>query len=112
MDNDRPMDGRVPEGETSDLLTELLRTGARQLIAQAVEAELTEFLGQFQGVKSLDGRAAVVRNGYLPEREIRTGVGPVAVKVPRVRDRSGSGIRFHSRCGAPGAWRSCCLGCI
>jgi putative transposase len=97
MDNARPMDGRVPEGETSDLLTELLRTGARQLIAQAVEAELTEFLGQFQGVKSLDGRAAVVRNGYLPEREIQTGVGPVAVKVPRVRDRSGSGIRFHSR---------------
>ncbi len=49
MDNDRPMDGRVPEGETSDLLTELLRTGARQLIAQAVEAELTEFLGAVPG---------------------------------------------------------------
>jgi putative transposase len=58
---------------------------------------MAEFMEQFRGVRLFDGRAAVVRNGYLPEREVQTGVGAVAVKVPKVRDRSGSGIKFHSR---------------
>lgn len=78
-----------------DPLTDLLRDGARQLIAQAVEAELQAFLAQHQ-VSLPDGRAAVVRNGYLPERTIQTGIGDVAIRVPKVRDRSGQGNRFSS----------------
>jgi putative transposase len=77
-------------------LDELVRRGARQVIQQAIEAELAQLLEQYANVKTLSGRQAVVRNGYLPEREVLTGVGPVAVKVPKVRDRSGMGVKFNS----------------
>jgi len=80
----------------NDPLTELLRNGAKQLIAQAVEAELENFLAEFSTKKLPDGRAAIVRNGYLPKRTIQTGIGEVEIKVPKVRDRSGSGARFNS----------------
>lgn len=80
----------------TDALSELVRLGARQIIAQAVEAELAEFLGQYQNLKDEQGRQAVVRNGYLPARTVTTGVGAVAVQVPKVRDRSGQGIKFNS----------------
>lgn len=77
-------------------LDELVRRGARQVIQQAIEAELAQLLEQYANVKTLSGRQAVVRNGYLPEREVLTGVGPVAFKVPKVRDRSGTGVKFNS----------------
>ena len=77
-------------------LDELVRQGARQIIQQAVEAELAELLAQFENVRTPQGRRAVVRNGYLPEREILTGAGALAVKVPKVRDRCGSGVKFNS----------------
>jgi putative transposase len=79
-----------------DALTQLVRQGARQIIAQAVEAELAEFLVQYQDLKDDQGRQAVVRNGYLPQRTITTGVGEVEVQVPKIRDRTGSGIKFNS----------------
>ena len=85
-----------PEKTATDPLTELLRDGARRLIAQAVEAELEQLLAQQADNRLSDGRKAVVRNGFLPERTIQTGVGDVAIKVPKVRDRSGNGIRFTS----------------
>jgi putative transposase len=65
-------------------------------LAQAIEAEIAVLLAQYADRHDAQGRQAVVRNGYLPEREVYTGIGAVCVKVPRVRDRSGSGIRFHS----------------
>jgi transposase-like protein len=80
----------------ADALTELVRQGAQQIIAQAVEAELQNFLSQYQDLRDEQGRKAVVRDGYLPERTIVTGVGEVAVQVPKVRDRTGSGIKFNS----------------
>jgi putative transposase len=80
-----------------DALSELVRTGARQIIAQAVEAELQEFLAQYIDQRDEQGRQVVVRNGYLPERTIQTGIGDVEVKVPKVRDRSSRGIKFNSR---------------
>jgi putative transposase len=83
-------------GAISDSLTELLRQGARGLIEQAVEAELQLLLAQYANVTDLAGRKMVVRNGYLPEREVLTALGPVAVRVPKVRDRSGSGVKFNS----------------
>ena len=83
-------------GSIQDSLTELLRQGARGLIEQAVEAELQGLLDRYENVIDLAGRQAVVRNGHLPEREILTGLGPVSVRIPKVRDRSGSGIKFNS----------------
>jgi len=80
----------------SDSLTELLRTGARTLIQQAVEAELSGFLEQFSDRLLADGRAAVVRNGFQPERPIQTGIGPVTVKIPKVRSRAGEPVTFRS----------------
>lgn len=80
----------------SDSLTELLRTGARQLLEQAVEAELTGFMEQFTSRIFNDGKAAVVRNGYQPERDIQTGIGPVTVKIPKVRAKDGDPVTFRS----------------
>jgi hypothetical protein len=85
-----------PWSTLSDPLTEVLRRGAQQLLAQAVEAEVATLLALYADRHDNQGRKAIVRNGYLPEREVQTGIGSVPVKVPRVRDRSGSGLRFHS----------------
>ncbi len=84
-----------PEG-AEDPLTELLRTGAKRLIQQAIEAELAELLAKYEGQVDEQGRRMVVRNGYLPEREILTGVGPVPVKMPKVRSRCEEPVVFRS----------------
>ncbi|GHA91887.1 hypothetical protein GCM10007159_11750 [Modicisalibacter luteus] len=84
------------EPQITDPLHELLRQGARDLIAKAIEAELATFLAQYVDQRLGDGRQAVVRNGYLPERTIQTGIGDVSVQVPKVRDRSGGDARFNS----------------
>ncbi|MGY3362771.1 hypothetical protein ACVWZK_009434 [Bradyrhizobium sp. GM0.4] len=77
----------IQPGIFDDQLTEVLRNGARALLAQAVEAEVADFLGQHADLKTRDGHQRVVRHGHLPEREVMTGIGPVAVRQPRVRDR-------------------------
>jgi transposase-like protein len=79
----------------ADALTELLRTGARELLQSAVEAEVAEFIAQHRELRDERERQRVVRNGYKPERRIQTGIGEVPVKAPRVRDRAGT-IKFHS----------------
>lgn len=70
----------------NDALTELLRSSARQIITQAVEAELEIFVNEFKQ-EFVNGKPRIVRNGYLPAREILTGIGKVIVRVPRIRDR-------------------------
>ena len=90
-------------------LTEVLRDGARALLAQAVEAEVAAFLASHADKRTEDGRRRLVRHGHLPEREIVTGIGPVAVRAPRVRDRAGlegERIRFSSAILPPYARRS------
>jgi putative transposase len=82
--------------EQSDPLQEVLREGARKLLAAAIEAEVAAFIAQHSALKTDADKAAVVRNGYLPERSIQTGLGDIEVKVPKVRDRFGSGIKFNS----------------
>jgi transposase-like protein len=77
----------VQPGIFADQLTEILRNGACALLTQAVEAEVAEFLTKHADLKIEDGHRRVVRHGHLPEREIMTGIGPVAVRQPRVRDR-------------------------
>jgi transposase-like protein len=79
----------------ADPLTEVLRSGARELLQSAVEAEVAEFIAQHRELRDERERQRVVRNGYKPERRIQTGIGEVAVKAPRVRDREGT-IKFHS----------------
>ena len=81
----------------SDSLTEILRSGARALLTQAIEAEVAEFLAKHADLKTGTGQQRVVRHGHLPERAIMTGIGPVAVRQPRVRDREaieGERIRY------------------
>jgi len=96
MDHDTHEFPDSPDDATEDPLTELLRRGARDLLKQAVEAELQSFLDSHADHRLDDGRRAVVRNGYQPERTVQTGIGDVAVQVPRTRDRSGSGAHFTS----------------
>ena len=81
--------------EVQDALTEVLREGARTLLAQAIEAEVAEFLAGHADQRDAAGRTRLVRNGHLPERAVQTGIGAVTVKVPRVRDRAGQ-LRFAS----------------
>ena len=76
-----------PSGFCSDPFTDVLRDGARKLIEQAIHAELAVLMAAFSKDTLEDGRARLVRHGHLPEREVMTGIGPVPVKVPRVRDR-------------------------
>ncbi len=80
----------------TDPLTELLRVGAEQLIYRAVEGELEELLCAHSQRCLEDGRAGVVRNGYLPARELQTGLGPVTVKIPKVRAKTGEAVTFRS----------------
>src|SRR6478752_4108638 len=77
----------VPLAPTQDVLTDLLRDGARRLLAQAIEAEVAAWIDDHAHLKDDQGRRQVVRNGHLPERAIQTGIGAVEVEQPRVRDR-------------------------
>jgi putative transposase len=92
---------RQPD-EVDDPLTAILRSGARRLLAQAVEAEAEAFLATMKGARLADGRERVVRHGHAPERLVQTGIGPVAVRRVKLRDRgAGAGegaepIRFTS----------------
>jgi len=82
--------------QIGDPLTDLLRKGAEKLIYRAVDAELQELLSGYSDWQTEDGETAVVRNGYHPERELQTGVGPVTVRIPKVRSRTGKAVTFHS----------------
>ena len=77
----------LPESESQDVLTGILRRGARKLLADAIETEVTEWIDAHAAVRDAAGRRQVVRNGHLPARSITTGLGPVEVRQPRVRDR-------------------------
>jgi putative transposase len=98
-------------GSFADPLTEVLRNGARSLLAQAVEAEVAEFLAKHSDLKTASGLSRMVRHGHLPEREVMTGIGPVGVRQPRVRDRgvaaeNAARIRFTPTILPPYARRS------
>lgn len=90
---------RQPD-EIDDPLTALLRSGARRLLEQAIEAEVEAFLASKKDLKLADGRDRLVRHGHGPERVIQTGIGPVEVQRVKVRDRApgpaSERIRFSS----------------
>src|SRR3954469_25386579 len=83
----------VPLPKGPDVLTEILRDGARRLLAEAVEAEVAAWIDAHAHLKDQAGRRQVVRNGHLPERAIQTGIGDIEVKQPRVHDRRAAGER-------------------
>ena len=78
---------KKPDTFVCDPITELLRNGAKKLLAEALEAEIESFLSQYKELRDSKGRQRITANGYLPEREIQTGIGSISVKVPRARDR-------------------------
>lgn len=86
----------LAERVVEDALTELLRVGARKMLAAALEAEVEAYLASMALERDERGRRAVVRNGHAREREVQTGIGAVAVRAPRVRDRRTNG-RMHFR---------------
>ena len=99
----------VQPGTFSDLLTDVLRSGAHALLAQVVEAEVASFLAANAHLQTEDGRQRLVRHGHLPERRIATGIGTVTVRQPRVRDRGQPGetpIRFSPAILPPYARRT------
>jgi len=92
MNKDNVISIRKPERFVDDPITDILRSGARKLLAEALETEIEIFLSEYEELKDDLGRKRIIRNGYLPEREIQTGIGPVSVKVPRARDLQPDGI--------------------
>jgi len=97
MNHDTDVIQRNPggAGEVRDARTDVLRHGAQQLLTQAIESEVAEFLARHREMRDPAGRQRLVRKGYLPPRTIQTGIGAVPVNAPRVRDRAGE-IRVTS----------------
>src|SRR6516165_3988101 len=83
----------VPLPQAQDVLTDVLRQGAQQRLAQAIEAEVADWIDRHRDCRDAAGHRQVVRNGHAPERTIATGVGPVTVQQPRVYDRRPAGER-------------------
>jgi putative transposase len=77
----------VPVPQSRDVMTEILRAGAQKMLAEMIEQEVEDWLARRAHLRDEQGRRKVVRNGYLPKREIVTGVGSLEVRQPRVRDR-------------------------
>jgi transposase-like protein len=100
MAKDNVIDLKKPESIIEDPITDILRQGARRLLTAALEAEVESFLKQYKDISDGNVCQRVVRNGYLPEREIQTGIGQVQIKAPRIRDRKpdplSGRIRFTS----------------
>ncbi|MCB9228488.1 MAG: IS256 family transposase [Deltaproteobacteria bacterium] len=78
---------QLPQETISDALTEVLREGARKMLAQAIEAEVSDYIERFRSVADEKGHRMVVRNGYHPERKIQTGLGAIDVKAPKINDK-------------------------
>ena len=80
----------------TDVLSDILRSSAQKMLQLAIEEEVQNFITMYQAKLLSNGNKQIVRNGYLPERNIQTGIGEMAVKVPRVRDRGKEDIKFTS----------------
>ncbi len=76
-----------PSNQFKNNLEQILKEGAKKLLIQAIENEITEYIESFKSFKDEKNKRLVTRNGYLPERAIQTGLGEIAIKQPRVRDK-------------------------
>ena len=101
MEKNNVLNLKKPDCFVDDPITEILRNGARKLLATALEAEINAFIDKYSDFFDDQGRRRVTRNGYLPERDLQTGIGPVSVRAPRACDRKGQNgnnrIKFTSR---------------
>ncbi len=101
MTESTPVHQLHPETIVEDALTKLIREGAKEVLAAALRAEVDEHIDRFRTVMDADGKRRVVRNGYLPEREIQTGAGQLAIKQPRARvngcEPDNDELRFESK---------------
>jgi len=100
MTKNTVIDFTKPSDFSPDPLTDVLRQGARELLATAIRAEACDFIGDHAHLLDDAGRQRLVRHGFLPEREVMSGIGKVPVQVPRVRDRGsntdGTKVRFNA----------------
>ena len=100
---DDQMQANVPVGQIGprDALTQILRQGAQRMLTMAIETEVEEYLSQHCRQLDQDSHQLVVRNGYLPQRKIQTGIGQVPVRQPRINDKrldqNGQRRRFSSK---------------
>jgi putative transposase len=95
---DKSASSELQEQTPGDVLEELARKGARQLLAQAMDTEVAQFIEKHSGMIDEEGRRLVVRNGHLPERKLLTGIGPLKIRQPRVDDRAlAQEQRFNSQ---------------
>ncbi len=101
MKNDTTTPLQIPEASTKDVLIEILRDGAREMLGNAIEAEVADYIAAHAHERDADGHRLVVRNGHAAERELQTGLGAIPVKQPRVNDKRfddhGNRLRFSSR---------------
>jgi len=96
MKNDEPISNKNQVKEDGNsVLEDIIREGARRLLQAAVEHEVSAYIDMFKEIKDENGRRMVVRHGFLPERSLLTGMGPIVVKQPRIRDKR-QGERFTS----------------
>ena len=102
-----------PTTSSHDVLTEVLRDGAKRLLAEAIQAEVADWIESHSHIKDLTGHRQVVRNGYLPERTIQTGLGDILIQQPRVHDQgcASERIKFTSSILPPYLKRTKSLGC-
>ena len=77
MKDDNVISIKKPEGNFNDHLTEMLREGCRRILEKALEVEMEAFIEHCKDLKDDQGRQRVIRNGYLPEREVQTGIGQI-----------------------------------
>ena len=100
MKNDTTTPLQIPGATTRDVLTEILRDGAREMLGNAIEAEVADYVAAHAHERDADGHRLVVRNGHAVEREVQTGLGAIPVKQPRVNDKrvddDGNRLRFTS----------------
>lgn len=97
MTKDNVIDLKKPEPFVDDPITDILRQGARRLLSAALEAEIETFISQYKDISDDKGCQRIVRNGYLPEREIQTGIGQIPVRAPRIRDRQPDSLNDRVR---------------
>jgi transposase-like protein len=91
----------VPEPSMTDVITDILRHGAQKMLSTAIQAEVDEYIVRYAEALDADGHRLVVRNGYLPERNLQTGLGSVSIRQPRIDDRrvddAGERMKFTSK---------------
>lgn len=96
-----PLKSPADVGKPEDVLTHVCREGAIQMLAAALQREAADYLERHAHLRGEDGKRLVVGNGYMDEREIQTGIGPLPVKKPRVNDKrvdeNGDRVRFESK---------------